>query len=123
MANSVFFLRRVIDLFFPLRNSWRRLRLWNRLVAGKGSVCTETFFEGKNTIMKNTRVIGCRVGLGSYVADETCLVKTKVGRFCSIADHVRTGFGTHPTRDFVTTFPAFYYETANLGFSFYCGGG
>lgn len=122
MINKTF-LFRIYHTLFPLRGSISRFRLWNKVILGKGSKCDKTTFEGMNALMENARVQACNIGLGTYVGSNTNLQKTKVGRFCSIADHVNTGFGSHPTKCFVTTFPAFYYDTKNLGFSFYQGGG
>ena len=58
----------------------------------------------------------------SYINEASSLSYTKVGRYCSIADNVKVCIGNHPTRDFVTTFPAFYYDTTNeLGYTFHQG--
>lgn len=116
-------LYRIWHTLFPLRESLSRFRVWDKVILGKGSRCNGTAFEGMNTLMENACVQSCNIGLGTYVGGDSNLQKTKIGRFCSIADHVNTGFGSHPTKCFVTTFPAFYYDTKNLGFSFYRGGG
>lgn len=75
-------------------------------------------FEGFNFVQKATSCNMCSIGKGTYIGSNSSLLKTKIGRFCSIADYVRTGFGSHPTDTFVSTFPAFYYDTKNLPFSF-----
>lgn len=47
------------------------------------------------------------------------MTATRIGCYCSIADHVRTCFGSHPTSVAVSTFPAFYYDTASgLGYTY-----
>ena len=43
---------------------------------------------------------------------------TKVGRFCAIADNVRTGVGSHPTNTFVSIHPSFFSTNKQAGFSF-----
>jgi acetyltransferase-like isoleucine patch superfamily enzyme len=58
------------------------------------------------------------IGRGSYLAERASLRHTLVGRFCSIADSVRTGNGTHPTKNFVSTHPAFFSPLRQAGFTF-----
>jgi len=58
------------------------------------------------------------IGRGSYLAERVSLRHTLLGRFCSIADDVRTGNGSHPTRDFVSTHPAFFSPSKQAGFAF-----
>lgn len=58
------------------------------------------------------------IGRGSYLAEHAMVRHTRVGRFCSIADNVRTGNGSHPTRSFVSTHPAFFSPIRQAGFSF-----
>ena len=44
----------------------------------------------------------------SYVSNDSRLVNVEVGKFCSIGPHVQMGLGSHPSRIFVSTYPAFY---------------
>lgn len=44
----------------------------------------------------------------SYVSYGSSLVNCSVGRFCSIGQNVRIGLAPHPTRNFVSMYPAFY---------------
>ena len=90
---------------------------------GVGCTISSTDFEGNNVIMNNVKLNHCFLGLCSYVNNSSELSYTKIGRYCSIADHVKVCLGNHPTRDFVTTFPAFYYDTTKeLGYTFHQGG-
>lgn len=87
---------------------------------GTGCLISSTTFEGHNVIMNDVKLNHCSIGLCSYINEASRLSYTKVGRFCSIADNVKVCLGNHPTRDFVTTFPAFYYDTTNeLGYTFH----
>ena len=45
-----------------------------------------------------------------------------IGRFCSIASRVITVRGSHPTRDWVSTHPAFYSSKKQCGMTFVTGG-
>lgn len=44
----------------------------------------------------------------SYVSNHSRLVNVTVGNFCSIGPYVQIGLGTHPSKIFVSTYPAFY---------------
>lgn len=116
-----YFLNRVLSVSFPLSISLicYKISLWNKVIFDKGSQAILTNFEGHNTLQAGSSCVQCDLGLCTYIGSNTKLFKTKIGHFCSIADSVFTGFGTHPTKNFVTTFPSFYYETTNLGFSFF----
>lgn len=76
------------------------------------------FFEGKNTLMNNTTFISSYLGLGSYIAGNSKIRRTKIGRFCAIGDNVRTGLGLHPSNTFVSIHPAFFSTQKQAGFSF-----
>lgn len=114
-------LRRIYNSLFPIRHLLAKLRLWDKVCCGKNAFSIHSTFEGKNALFVHASVVNCEIGLCSYISADTHLANTKVGRFCSIADHVRTGFGTHPTTTFVSTFPSFYYDTQNIPVSFMPG--
>ena len=69
---------------------------------GEGSV-----FEGSNVVNKGTIFSGY-MGYGSFIGSYSNLSKTKIGRFCSIASHVKIISGEHPTSNYVSTHPVFY---------------
>jgi acetyltransferase-like isoleucine patch superfamily enzyme len=48
------------------------------------------------------------IGHCSYVSNDSKLVNVSVGNFCSIGPHVQIGLRPHPSRTFVSTYPAFY---------------
>lgn len=56
------------------------------------------------------RVYLDRVGIDdfSYVANDSRLVNVAIGSFCSIGPSVQIGLARHPSRIFVSTYPAFY---------------
>lgn len=73
-------------------------------------------FEGKNVVGKNTLFYG-KVGRGTYIG-ENCCIKAKIGRYCSIANYVKTTSGTHPTSVFVSTHPCFFSTKKQAGFTY-----
>lgn len=68
----------------------------------------KTLFQGKNVIGKNVNISNSFIGFGSYVGDNTSLMNCHIGKYCSIASNIRIVIGTHPTKDFVSTHPAFF---------------
>lgn len=60
-----------------------------------------------NTFYKNVFVSDSEFDDFVYVADGSKIIRSKVGRFCSIGPNVMLGLGVHPTK-FISTFPAFY---------------
>ena len=86
----------------------------------KGAFTSSCFFEGQNKVFSKAKLVDCYLGKGSYVQHDSVLCLTQIGRYCSIADNVITGFGSHPTHTFVSTYPSFYRNTLNsLGHSFH----
>lgn len=55
-----------------------------------------------------------RIGDFSYVSNDSKLVNVELGKFCSIGPHVQIGYAPHPSRVFVSTYPAFYSDS-NMG--------
>lgn len=49
----------------------------------------------------------------SYVSKESNLNNVEVGRFCSIGSCVQIGLAPHPSKVFVSTYPAFYSNDNN----------
>lgn len=81
------------------------------------NIDAETKFEGLNTVYSNTVISNSFIGRGSYIANNCKIIKTKIGRYCSIGDNFRTYFGIHPT-NFISTHPAFYSLNKQAGFCF-----
>ena len=75
-------------------------------------------FEGYNYVAKLSKVINSNIGFGTYISSYSKLYNCNIGRFCSIAQKVEIIFGEHPTRKFVSTYPAFYSSSTVNGISF-----
>jgi len=92
---------------------------FKKVKIGKNSkINNRTFFEGYNRIFNNTIVYSSFLGLGTYIANNSNIKSTKIGRFCAIGDNVRTCLGLHPTKDFISIHPAFFSAQKQAGFSF-----
>src|SRR5688572_23888503 len=48
------------------------------------------------------------LGSFSYVSNNSIVVNAGIGNFCSIGPNVQIGLGPHPSKVFVSTYPAFY---------------
>lgn len=44
----------------------------------------------------------------SYISNNSAISNVAIGKFCSISSNVQIGLGPHPSRVFVSTYPAFY---------------
>lgn len=107
-------------IYYKIENIRYRLSR-NRVYKYRHVNSINSVLRGYNTLFEGVSIWNCEIGEYTYIQKHTNLINTKIGRFCSIADHVRTGFGNHPI-DKITTFPAFYYNTKpELGFTFYSG--
>lgn len=77
-------------------------------------------FEGNNSVGEGSVVQDSEFGKGTYIGCNCFIAGTKIGRFCSIGNFVRTIIGNHPTSQYVSTYPAFFRNSFN-GYSFMCG--
>jgi len=84
----------------------------------KTKINKNCFFEGNNSIGANSAFFNSSLGRGSYISKNCNLNKTKIGRFCSIGQNLVNGVGLHPSKDFVSTHPAFFSNAKQAGFSF-----
>jgi acetyltransferase-like isoleucine patch superfamily enzyme len=91
----------------------------NNITIGKNVFYSlSTIFEGYNSIYKDSDITNCYLGRGTYIANNTILKNTKIGRFTSIGPYVTAIFGNHPTETFVSTHPAFFSTRKQCGISF-----
>lgn len=65
-------------------------------------------FEGNNSVGHFSHVCSSTVGRMTYIGSNSSILYAKVGRFCSISSHVCVIGGEHPTKNWVSTHPAFY---------------
>lgn len=75
----------------------------------------ESRFEGRNYIGKHGRIENSEIGYASYVPHYSHMIGTKIGRYTSVGPYVHTIIGSHPTRNFVSTNPAFYNPDTAVG--------
>ena len=73
-------------------------------------------FEGYNSIGEDSIFSGF-LGRYSYIGKRSS-ISAKIGRYCSIAGAVNIISGTHPSKNWVTTHPAFYSPHCECGKSY-----
>lgn len=111
---------KIIGICFPGKCALQKLKNLKRVYCCRGSRINGSTFAGRNAVHKNAKVIGCSIGKGAYIGENSNLYKVITGRFCSIANNVQIGVGTHPSSIYATTHPSFYYDTTGqLSYSYY----
>lgn len=82
----------------------------------RAKVKLPSFFEGHNYVGENTGFEGY-LGYGSYIGSSS-LFFGKAGKYCSIASGVKVVNGFHPTKECISTHPAFYskHNSVNLNY-------
>ncbi len=104
-----------------LLRGWYKTRLKSAGVLKYGhkvSISRGCTFEGGNAVDDRVMLRNTHLGYGSFIGSDCTIVNAKVGRFCSIGDRVNTVIGNHPTKDFISTHPAFYSLGRQAGFTF-----
>lgn len=101
------------------RNYYRLVNYNNNVKIGKSvEFNISNKFEGLNIIGDDAIIGSSYIGLGTYISERSVIKNTLIGRFCSIGSGIQTGMGTHPSKDFVSTHPAFFSTQMQAGFSF-----
>lgn len=107
---------------FEIFRTFRLKNKYGLTALGYNTKLPNNKFEGHNAVFANSFISNSHIGLCTYISNNCSLINVKIGRFCSIANDVHTCNGQHPTSKFVTTYPAFYYNTeAQIGFTFHQG--
>lgn len=75
-------------------------------------------FGEYNTLYEGAALLHVAIGDFSYVGAHSRISNAKIGKYCSIGPDVIAGMGTHPTRTFVSTHPAFYSTARQAYISF-----
>ncbi|OOQ57084.1 CatB-related O-acetyltransferase [Mucilaginibacter pedocola] len=101
------------------RNYYRLVNFNKNVKIGSGiEFNMHNSFEGFNVIGNKAIIGSSHIGLGTYVSAASVIKDTFIGRFCSIGSNIQTGMGTHPSKIFVSTHPAFFSVEKQAGFSF-----
>ena len=93
---------------------------YNKKVLFKGipELDRKVTFEGHNAVFSNVAIRNSFIGFGTYIGNHSRIVNTRIGRYCTIADNVRTSLGRHPSDTFVSIHPAFFSLSKQGGFTY-----
>lgn len=83
-------------------------KLYPDLRLGYKSFVTKSIIHKMVTINDYSSVTESVIGDYTYISIGSSFFNTEIGKFCSIASGVKCGLGMHPSRKFVSTFPAFF---------------
>lgn len=97
------------------KTSFDPTKVWLR---GNPRIEGQCAFSGNNVILDGSHLINTAMGRFSFVGRNCRIRNTKIGKFCSIGAEVMIGLERHPSRDFISTYPAFYMEKATGSPSF-----
>jgi len=112
MIFSVF---RDLIMFYFIRI---RLKKQNVTLHITSRVNENTRFEGCNLLANGARLYNSKIGYGSYLASNTKFSNVQIGRYSSIGPNVSIVCGHHPTKEFVSTHPAFYSLKKQAGMTY-----
>ena len=105
------------NIFFPFVRIIIELKT-NSIMKQKSYIYKGTVLHGKNYIGRDTKLANVDVGFGTIIHKNGDISNCKVGKYCSIGPGVSTIGGTHPTKGFKSTHPAFYAKNNVSGFSY-----
>jgi len=100
------------SLFLEIKERKKSLKI------GFNSYVTNCTFGRYNSIQNNVKLREVALGDFSYIANNSSIIKTDIGKFCSIGSNCNIVLGQHPTKNFVSTHPAFFSTSKKHQFSF-----
>lgn len=93
----------------PLKNLWLVLKFKQKsLRLGFFCILRQCSFGYSNTVYHFVKLTEVVMGDFTYIASGSKITRTKIGKFCSIGPGVVCGLGRHPSKEFITTHPAFF---------------
>lgn len=95
-----------------------RLQNKNIYLLEKSVIDKKCTFEGHNLVGRNTMLLNCHLGVGTYISENVVLKGVKIGKFCSLGSRIFNTAGNHPSSIYVSTHPAFFSTRQQAGFTF-----
>lgn len=80
----------------------------NHLRLGYMTYVLNSYFGQYNTLYEKVILKEVTLDDFTYVAENTHISNTRIGKFCSIGPDCRIGLGKHPSATFVSTHPIFF---------------
>ena len=86
-----------IDFIRNLRFKRRlKKRFSDSFISEYININSKTVFEGLNVAKQHTCLMSSNIGRGTIIGENNYLPKTKIGKFCSIANNIKIVPYTHP---------------------------
>lgn len=79
-----------------------------KILLKKIKIDFSTILKGRIKIGIGCDLCSSYIETGTYISENSIVRNTKVGKFCAIADNVRTVMGTHIAKEFGSIHPAFF---------------
>lgn len=96
------------------RDIHNRRRFPRSIVDPGCCISEDSALAGNVHILDNTLIVGSHIGEYSYIGKNCSLRNVRIGKFCSIANEVLLGLGSHPLEHFSTS-TLFYRRRNTLG--------
>lgn len=91
-----------------------KTRVGNSSMIAYGVVVRDSDLEDSTVVHANVRLNSSSIGRRTYLTAGSVFNQCRVGRYCSIGPELMAGLGKHPTKGFVSPYPAFF-STSNTG--------
>lgn len=88
------------------------------VIIKNGANISDSKLNGYNVVGINSSILSSDLGIGSYLGSECFISHAKIGNFCSIGSRVQLVVGSHPSRSWVSTHPAFFSPDRQAGITF-----
>lgn len=99
---TIWFVRLIKSKILEYKNKDKNLKI------GYMSSVVNCSFSVYNTIYDNVDLDEVDLGDFTYIAGNTKILKTNIGKFSSIGPSCKIGLGKHPSDTFVSTHPMFF---------------
>jgi len=99
---TVWFAKLIKSMILEYKNKEKCLKI------GYMSNAINCEFGIYNTIYDEVSLQTVILGDFTYIANNTQISRTEIGKFCSIGPDCKIGLGKHPSKDFVSTHPIFF---------------
>ncbi|MGL6339715.1 MAG: CatB-related O-acetyltransferase [Waterburya sp.] len=109
----------IVEHLHYLYNWWRNKLKYSQIDQKYSAIISRDSTIAKNIkVEKHSLVVESQIGSYTYIAQNTTVYTTSIGKFCCIGTNCMIGLATHPTRDFVSSHPVFFSTKKQIGFTF-----
>lgn len=96
------------------RDIYNKRRFKGVIIDKKCCINAESVIEENCHILENTLILNSSINRFSYIGRNSIVQNARIGAFCSIANDVFIGLGSHPVENFSTS-PVFYRVSNTFG--------